>query len=134
MTQKGCCMKSLILACSFLLLSTVSARAQEPEPHPRLMHAAIAGAILAHGADLSTTSWAMGRAGHQFREANPIMRPFAGDPVLLAGAKMGLAVGLNAYLLHIHKKHPRVATALAVGQMIGFGYVAHRNAKTLGLR
>ena len=95
-------------------------------------HLVIASSMVAHMADLSTTSWAMGKGGHM--EANPILRPFASDPVALAVAKGGLAVGLNYALLTLHEKKPKTVLVAGIAQTLVFGWIAHRNAQALGLR
>lgn len=100
----------------------------------RLLHGAIGAAMVAHAADISTTMFAKGKYGDRFREANPVLRPFAGDPVTFAVAKMGLAVGANYVLLKIHKTRPKTALAIAVAQVGLMGYVAHHNAQQAGLR
>jgi hypothetical protein len=73
-----------------------------------------------------------GRGG--YREANPFMRPFAADPVLLAVVKMGLAGGVNYAMWRVHQRRPKTVIAVALLQAAAVGYIAHRNATTLGLR
>ena len=82
-----------------------------------LIHIALAGVIIAHSADLSTTSWAIGRNPDKFREANPLMRPFADDPIKLAVVKMGTAGSINYMLFRLHKNHPKLTLILAVIQI-----------------
>ena len=89
-------------------------------------HLVIASSMVAHMADLSTTSWAMGKGG--YREANPVLKPFAGDPVALALAKGSLAVGVNYYLLRLHERKPKTVLVIGIVQTLAVGYVAHRNA------
>lgn len=94
-----------------------------------MSHAVIASSMIAHGADLSTTSWALGKNGDRFKEANPLLRPFSDDPVKLAIAKMGTATLANYILLKMHVKHPKVVIAVGIAQTIAIGFVAHRNAQ-----
>ena len=95
----------------------------------RILHSVIASSMIAHGADLSTTSWALGKSGSQFKEANPLLRPFADDPVKLAIAKMGSATAANYILLKLHKNHPKLVLTIGIAQTIAIGFVAHRNAQ-----
>jgi hypothetical protein len=71
-------------------------------------HLVIASSVVAHMADLSTTSWAMGKGG--------------------------IAVGVNYWLLRIHEQNPKMVLVLGILQTVAVGWVAHRNAQTLGLR
>jgi hypothetical protein len=123
----------LLLMLAVLLLP-VAARAQSAPPSQTPIRLVISAAIIAHSADLSTTAFAFGKSGDRYREANPILRPFAGDPVTLAVAKMGTAVALNYGLFRLYQHKPKTAIAAGVMQVVAIGYVAHRNAQLLGLR
>lgn len=114
------------------IVQAIVARPHTPLKH--WTHAVIASSVIAQMSDLSTTSWAMGQSGTTYREANPILRPFAGDPVALALAKGSLAVGLNYYLLRLHEQKPKTVLVLGIAQTLAVGWVAHRNAQVLGLR
>jgi hypothetical protein len=95
-------------------------------------HLAIGSTMVAHFADISTTAWALGKGG--YAEANPVLKPFADDPVTLAIAKGGIAT-LAAYLmLRLHEGHPRTVIVLGIVQTLALGYVAHKNAQLAGLR
>ena len=126
-------MKSLLFVLA-VLFSPIVANAQSPPPSQTPIRLMISAGMIAHGADLATTSWSFGRSGDQFKEANPILRPFAGDPVALAISKMTLAVGCNYALLRLYQHKPRLAIAMGVVQVVAVGYVAHQNAQLLGLR
>lgn len=130
---RACRLTLLLLLLPFCAVPA-AAQSDQPERHAGWVHAAIAASIVASSADLSTTSWAMGRGGGQFREANPLMRPFAGDPVALAVVKMGVATGVSYTLLRLHKRKPKTVLVLALAQTAVSGYIAHRNARQLGLR
>lgn len=145
-------MKQLITAVLIWLAMVVPSAAQTPEWRPSVLdvvsfsahgadvstskeewkkavvHAAIAAGIVVHACDLSTTSWALGKAGDQYREANPALRWASDDPVKLAIAKMGLAVAVSYGVIQLHKEHPKWALAAAITQVVVVGYVAHRNA------
>lgn len=99
------------------------------EKHAGWLHAAIAAHVVAQAADLSTTSFAMGRGG--FRESNPMMRPFAGDPVRLALVKGAYAVGTSYLFLRLHKTRPKLAFALAAGTAAFTSYIAARNSRVV---
>jgi hypothetical protein len=125
----------LLLAIALVAIAMpAAAQSNASETDSKWLHAAIAASIVAHGADLSTTSWALGKAGDRYHEANPVMKPFAGDPTTLAVAKMGSALAVNYALLKLHKRRPKTILAIAVTQSIAIAYVAHRNAALLGLR
>lgn len=125
-----------ILALVFVLFAApVSAQDRQAPPqapmtaehHAVLTHAAIAAHVVAQFADVSTTSFAMGRGG--FREANPVMRPFAGNPIRLALVKGAYATGTSYLLLKLHRTRPKTAFGLAVLSVVTTGYVARRNAR-----
>ena len=126
-------MKSLLIALA-VLFSPIVANAQSAPPSQTPIRLMISAGVIAHAADLSTTSWSLGRSGDQFREANPLLRPFASDPVALAVAKMSFAVGANYAIFRLYQHKPRLALAMGVVQVVAVGYVAHRNAQLLGLR
>lgn len=117
-------MPTLLLA---LLLAQAPQSAPTPERHAGWLHTAIAAHAIAQFADVSTTAWAMGRGG--FRESNPIMRPFAGDPVKLAVFKGTYAVGTTYLFKKMHRKRPKTAFALAAGSAVVTSWVAHKNAQ-----
>jgi len=93
------------------------------------LHLAITSSVIAQGADLSTTSWAAGKLGDKFEEANPILRLFANDPLKLAVVKISVATALTWYLLREHKNHPKAVFIIALAQTVVIGYVAYRNAQ-----
>lgn len=84
--------------------------------------------ITAHGADLATTSWAIGYDPIKFKESNPLIRWAADTPVGLALTKSALAIGVNYPLARIlKKKHPKWFIAINIAQTIAIGYVAYHN-------
>lgn len=93
------------------------------------------GGVALHGIDLGLTEYAFGfnkgRGVEHFREANPFLRPFAGDPVLLSTVKIGVAVALNAYLRHEQPTHPKLVFWCAVGQVVAMAIVVHQNKKNI---
>jgi hypothetical protein len=93
------------------------------------LYTALAAHVVAQTLDVSTTAWGIGSG--KVREANPLMRWAAGDPVLLGLVKGGFAVASTIALLKIHKKHPRAAMVVAIGITALTGYIAYRNAQTL---
>lgn len=114
----------MVAAAALVLLL---AQAPAPERHAGWLHAAIAAHVIAQSADLSTTSYAMGRGG--FRESNPVMRPFAGDPVRLALVKGGYAVGTSYLFLRLHRTRPRLAFVVATASAAFSSVIAARNAR-----
>lgn len=96
------------------------------------MHAALAGTIIVHSTDLSSTSWAAGKYGDRFKEANFFMRPFASDPIKLAVAKMSVAGAMNYTLFRLHKTRPKLVLSLALAQIPVFGYISYRNSRLNG--
>lgn len=126
-------MKACALVVALALFSTPAA-AQSREWNEKLVHAAIAAGIAAHAADLSTTSWALGRVGDRYKESNRALQWAADDPVQLAMAKVALAAGTTYSLVRLHRDHPKLALGAAIVQTVVVSYVAHRNASVLGLR
>lgn len=94
----------------------------------RANHIVISSSIIAHGVDLSTSSYAFGKS-EDFKEKNPILRWSTDDPVKFGLAKIGLAVGLNYALVRYHKDHPKFVLIMAITQTVAIGYIAHRNAE-----
>lgn len=85
-------------------------------------------------ADATTTAYAKGKWGPTFREANLVMRPFAGDPVTLAIAKAATDGTVTYLMVKHHKRHRRLVVTAAVAKTLLSAWVAHRNAVQLGLR
>lgn len=84
--------------------------------------------ITAHGADLATTSWAIGNDPIKFKESNPLLRWASNKPIKLALAKSGFAIAVNYPLARILKKnHPKWFITINIVQTIFIGYVAYRN-------
>lgn len=117
-----------------LLAQLATAPVEKPWPGEGWVHLALSGVILANSTDVATTMYLKGKYGDRFREANPLMRPFAGDPVVFALAKMSVAGAANYYLWRTHERKPKTVIAVALAQTIVLGYVTHLNAKASGLR
>ena len=115
-------MRTLLTVCLVLLLSPSA----DARPWFRWT---TAGAIAAHGADLSTTAWC--RGANTCHEANPALRWAEDSPMALGVTKMGVAAGLQLLNYRIWKTHPKTALAINVGQMILFSAIAVRNTRTL---
>lgn len=112
-----------------LALAPLSAVAPPSPSDPGWLHAAVAGSIIAHAADISTTMYC--RGARTCSEANPALRWLQDQPIAFAAAKMTVAVGMNYALLRLHKRHPKLTLALALAQVGGYGYISYRNAQTL---
>jgi hypothetical protein len=95
----------------------------------RAYRLALAGAVTAHGLDLSTSSHCLG-AG-TCRELNPILRPLSDTPLAFGAAKMGIAAAsLLATDALRRRGHRKAAFWIAVGQSIAFTYIAVRNVRS----
>lgn len=114
-------MKALILACLLVALPT-TAQAQD-----RVFRGLLAGAVVAHGMDLSITAHCLG-AG-TCREANPFLRSFERRPIPLGAVKMATASLSLLAISEIHKDHPRVGKWLLVASIVGYSAVAISNAR-----
>jgi len=120
------------VAASIVLLAMTAApaAAQSPrEPEPHVLHAAIAAAVIAQFADVATTEYALGTG--RFREANPLLRWSATNPVRMAIVKGGIATASSYALLKIHKDHPKLAFTAAVVSTAATSYAAWRNSASL---
>jgi hypothetical protein len=117
-----------IVAVTLLMLGRAAPAAAQ-EWHPHLLHYSIAASMVAHSADVATSMYALGRDPQRYREANPILRPFADQPAAFGVVKMSMAVGVNYALLKMHAQHPRLALVASIAQTVAVGYVAHRNAR-----
>ena len=121
-------MRSLVFIGALSLASPAAAQ----EWHPGWLHAAIGASMVAHATDLSTTAYFAGKLGPRFREANPLLRPVAGNPVRLAIVKTSIAVAINYGLLRLHRTRPRLALALTLAETAAIGAVAYQNTRRLG--
>ena len=121
-------MHSSVVMLELLLIAQLST-IQLPEPHELLIHSAIGASIVAHATDISTTMYC--RGARKCEEVNPALRWLQDEPIPFAVAKMGVAVGMNALLLKMHKKHPKLVFGLTVAQTIGYGYISYHNSKSL---
>lgn len=107
------------------------------------MHLALSVSMASEGADLATTFEALGRQ-HEcerllgsaskkfcpgFREANPLLKPFANDSFTFGTVKMGVAALSQWAHWRLHKTHPRAARAYAWGNAALKFWVASRNAR-----
>jgi hypothetical protein len=114
----------IALTCALVLAVSHTAFAQSDTAY-RL---ALAGAVTAHGLDLSTSSHCLG-AG-TCRELNPILRPLSDTPLAFGAAKMGIAAAsLLATDALRRRGHRKAAFWIAVGQGIAFTYIAVRNVR-----
>lgn len=97
--------------------------------HQGLVRLSVSAHATAQFADATTTAYAMGRGG--FREANPIARPFAGDPIKLAIFKGVYASGTSYLFLKLGKKKPMTAIVGAALHTVLTSWVVARNSHTL---
>jgi len=87
------------------------------------------GLYISHGVlqalDAQSTARAL-RSGSA-REGNPIVRPFASHPAGLFAFKLGAAGGAMFAIDRLHKRHPRLATAILAAIDAGYACVVVRN-------
>lgn len=115
-------MKTVSLVLVALLLSAPLG-AEERKP---LLHGALAASMVLHGMDVGTSLYRFGQDPVRFQEANPLLRPFQTQPATFGGLKMGLAAGINWWLVTQHRAHPKaVLGALLVQNALLLGVVAH---------
>ncbi len=89
----------------------------------------IVAMMSAHGADLSTTMFAIGSG--RGREANPFFAPFTKKPIAAGAWKMGLASATSWALLRQRKKHPKVVFWMSVGLAGFYTSVAIHNSRVI---
>ncbi|MBW1935577.1 MAG: hypothetical protein JRI84_08520 [Deltaproteobacteria bacterium] len=64
-------------------------------------------------------------------EANPVMQPFVGDPLLFSAVKLG-STALEWYLLKtIHKKNKMLGWTLSLAGNFLMGYIVSRNIRSI---
>ena len=97
------------------------------EAHGLLYRLSFASAVVAHGADLSTTAWCLGKA--TCVEANPALGWASDKPIPLAVVKMGTAAGLLLITHRIGRSRPKLAMWLNVAQTVAFSALAVRNSR-----
>lgn len=78
-----------------------------------LTHGLLTAQMFAQGVDAGQSMYLLGR-GH--REINPVLAPFAQQPVAFGAVKFGLAAASSFWMLKYHEKHPRLVRIAAVVQ------------------
>lgn len=110
-------------------LVALSFLAPEPEPHPRILHAAIASYVVSQNVDATVTMYGIGRG--DFREGNPLLRWAEDRPVGMALTKGAIAVTTSAILIKLHKDRPKTTLILTVALTALQTYAVVRNARQL---
>lgn len=114
-----------ILLISLIVCLTLAAPARAGDGP--LLHAALIALSAAHGADLATTEYCLGRG--TCRESNPVLRPFERQPLALGSIKMAVAAANVAILVKAHRSHPKIVLWIAAGEAAVFTAVALHNAR-----
>lgn len=113
-----------------LVAFSMDAAAQEQDSSVPLKVTVGAFAV-AQTVDTNLTTWLLAKSGDRYREANPLLRPIAHQPVSLAIVKAGSAVGVSYVLLKLgrsERKQTRVAALLmGIGLTAATSYVSYRN-------
>jgi hypothetical protein len=112
-----------------LVLATVSVVfAQEgPRAESTLFRSLGQAQWVAVAADIATTSYLTEERG--FREANPLVEPYADKPAILAPVALASTWLLNRATARIYRSHPRVATALRFVAVGVQGYAVASNTR-----
>ena len=105
-----------------LLLLPSAARAQD-----RPLKAALASYAALSVVDAKQTG-ACRRAG-TCREANPLLRPFAGSPSGLVTVKLAANTGVALTVWKLRKRHPKAALVLGIAAAVSQGIVVASNAR-----
>lgn len=130
-------MRTLIAAWFLLLASVVPMQAQSVSDNGRERSVStpikltMAGVLVTQQIDMGLTVWLLAQSGGRYREANPLMRPFAHNPGLLAGAKSTLGVGAVYGIYRAARSEDKktrtaaLVTGIALATLTGV--VAHHN-------
>jgi hypothetical protein len=102
------------------------------EDRPTLTHVLIASHVVLQTIDATETTYLLGAGG--FKEANPLIRPFAGSPWRLGAAKSLYAVGTSALAWHYHATHPRIVRWSLVILNTGSALVVAHNQRLINRR
>lgn len=118
--------RGIVLLIAALLLMAPSASAQDVRSVDRVL---LSGAFVAQMLDAHSTQVALSRPG--VVEANPLLGPVASRPAALWALKVGAAAAtyhLKARLFRSGRH--KTAIALAVGEIVAYGIIAHHNYGT----
>ena len=96
-----------------------------------MLHLALIALLAAHGADTSTTMYAIGAHPAAVHEWNPVMRPLLGHPAAFGAVKLGTAGVTSWALLRLKDDHPKLVVWIASASAIGLSAVAVHNARAL---
>lgn len=117
-------------AAALLILADASSPVYAQDSSPALKITVGAFAV-AQAADTNLTTWLLAQSGDRYREANPLVRPFAHQPVTLALVKSAAATGVSYALLRLGKserKRTRVAALVTgIGLTAASTWVSYSN-------
>ena len=94
------------------------------------------GLYVSQGALQALDAQATLRALHSgsAREGNPLISPFASQPVALVIFKVALGAGIIYGVDRLHKSHPRLATSTLGVINAGYGYLVQRSYRSFSAR
>lgn len=119
-------MRKILFCVALLLAAPTSAAAQErPSLLERAVEIASGSAIVAHTADLTTTTYCL--AAHTCVEANPILAPHVKSPAKFFAMKMGVALGSYAVKQFTRRRYPKQTLAFAIAENVAFFWIAKHN-------
>ena len=94
------------------------------------------GLYISHGVLQALDAQATLRALHSgsAQEGNPLVRPFASQPVALVTFKLALGAGIIYGIDRLHKSHPRLAKTTLGAINAGYVYLVQRNYRNYSAR
>jgi hypothetical protein len=113
-------MKTLVVA--VMLLSAAPASAQILD---RAVDLANGAALVAHAADLATTTYCLG--ARTCTEANAILAPHVESPRTFFAIKLGTALASYAVKTRTKRDHPKLTLVFAAAETVAFALVARHN-------
>ena len=103
-----------------------SVAAQERSPIlDRAIDSATSSAIVAHAADVSTTTMCL--TGKTCVESNPFVLRFGSSPLPFFALKMGTAFGSYVVKTKTKRDHPKLTLAFAVAENVALFWIAKHN-------
>lgn len=129
-------MKTLIVALALLLVSAIPVQAQrsgtgQERSVSTPVKLTMASVLVTQQIDATLTTWLLAQSGDRYKEANPLLRPVAHRPALLAGIKSSIGVAA-AYAIYRagkaeDKKTRTAALVTGIALATATGLVAHHN-------
>jgi Domain of unknown function (DUF5658) len=118
-------LRPVVLALA-LLCWPANVPAQDRSPIlDRAIDIANGSAVVAHAADLSTTTLCL--AAKTCVEANPLLVPHLSSPARFFAVKTGVALGSYIVKTHTKRDHPKLTLAFAVAENVALFWIAKHN-------